>query len=86
MPIYYGELQAPLLGMQLEAWNDEGKPVKDEQGNMVITRPFPNMPIGFWGDEGGKRYHSAYFEEFEVPVWTQGDVRTCLFPVWYWVG
>lgn len=53
-----------------------GNPVFDQQGEMVITQPFPNMPIGFWGPGGEKRYHEAYFEAYpqkQPAVWTHGD-------------
>ncbi|KAM0747700.1 acetyl-coenzyme A synthetase [Meredithblackwellia eburnea MCA 4105] len=73
LAIYHSEMQAPILGMLLESWDDEGKPIIDGQGEMVISRPFPNAPLGFWGDDDGVRYKEAYYEAFSRPVWTQGD-------------
>ncbi|GAA5951770.1 hypothetical protein JCM3765_003113 [Sporobolomyces pararoseus] len=74
VPIYHGEISTIALGMDLQAWNDEGKPVIDETGDMVICKPFPNQPIGFWGKDGMKRYHQAYFEGYKgKPVWQHGD-------------
>ncbi|BGP45936.1 hypothetical protein JCM10450v2_001771 [Rhodotorula kratochvilovae] len=75
-PIYHGELTCMALGMDLQAWDDDGKPVIDQQGDMVITKPFPNMPIGFWGPDGDKRYHAAYFEAYphiKPASWVHGD-------------
>jgi len=71
LPVFRGELQCPQLGMSVESWNDDGKPVIGESGELVCTKPFPSMPIGFWNDDGSK-YASAYFEEFKG-VWTHGD-------------
>ncbi|GAA5911690.1 uncharacterized protein JCM6883_002448 [Sporobolomyces salmoneus] len=74
VPIYHGEISVIALGMDLQAWNDDGKPVIDETGDMVICKPFPNQPVGFWGKDGMKRYHAAYFEGFPgKPVWQHGD-------------
>ncbi|GAA5933062.1 uncharacterized protein JCM15063_002283 [Sporobolomyces koalae] len=75
VPIYHGEISVIALGMDLQAWNDDGKPVIDETGDMVICKPFPNQPVGFWGRDGLKRYHAAYFEGYPVQpaVWQHGD-------------
>ncbi|GAA6012088.1 hypothetical protein JCM11491_001746 [Sporobolomyces phaffii] len=74
VPIYHGEISVIALGMDLQAWNDDGKPVTDETGDMVICKPFPNQPVGFWGKDGMKRYHAAYFEGYPgTPVWQHGD-------------
>ncbi|GAA5963040.1 hypothetical protein JCM21900_002319 [Sporobolomyces salmonicolor] len=74
LAMYHGELQCPALGMDLQAWDDDGKPVIDKTGDMVITRPFPNQPIGFWGPDGLERYHAAYFEGYPgKAVWQHGD-------------
>ena len=72
LPVFRGELQCPQLGMSVQSWNDEGLSVIGESGELVCTKPFPSMPIGFWNDEKGSKYNSAYFEEFEG-VWTHGD-------------
>ncbi len=72
LPVYAGEIQTRLLGMDVHAWNDQGREVIDEVAELVVTRPFPSMPILFWNDEGGRRYRESYFEHFEG-VWRHGD-------------
>lgn len=71
-PIWDGELSAPGLAVALEAWNDDGGPVIGAEGEMVITKPMPSMPVGLWGDDSGERYRETYFSTFEG-VWRQGD-------------
>jgi len=58
--------------MQVEVWNDEGQPVQGEKGELVCTAPFPAMPVGFWNDQDGSRYHNAYFGRFPN-IWCHGD-------------
>ena len=72
LPVRRGELQCRALGMAVEAWNDRGEPVVGERGELVCTRPFPSMPVGFWNDDTGERYRAAYFEQ-HPGVWTHGD-------------
>jgi acetoacetyl-CoA synthetase len=72
LPVRRGEIQARALGMAVEAWDDHGRPVLGEKGELVCTEPFPSMPIGFWDDPDGRRYHEAYFAE-HPGVWTHGD-------------
>ncbi len=72
MPVFRGELQVPGLGMDLQVYDDDGKPMREGRGELVCARPFPSMPLGFWGDEDGSKYHSAYYERFPN-VWTHGD-------------
>ncbi|MGB1147229.1 MAG: AMP-binding enzyme, partial [Alphaproteobacteria bacterium] len=72
LPVYRGELQVPGLGMDLQVYDDEGQPMRDGRGELVCAAPFPSMPLGFWNDEDGSRYFSAYYERFEN-VWTHGD-------------
>ena len=72
LPVFRGELQCPQLGMSVESWNDDGVSVIGENGELVCTKPFPSMTIGFWKDNDNSKYISAYFEEFEG-VWTHGD-------------
>ncbi|MDR6710906.1 acetoacetyl-CoA synthetase [Pseudomonas hunanensis] len=67
-----GEIQCKGLGMAVEVWNEQGQPVTGEKGELVCTRNFPSMPLGFWGDADGSRYHAAYFSQF-AGVWAQGD-------------
>ncbi|MDC7710352.1 acetoacetate--CoA ligase [Vogesella indigofera] len=72
LPVYRGELQCRGLGMAVEIWNDAGQPVVGEKGELVCTKPFPSMPVGFWGDADGEKYRKAYFERFDN-VWCHGD-------------
>jgi acetoacetyl-CoA synthetase len=71
-PVYSGEIQCRALGVSLMAYNDEGLPVEDELGEMVIDKPMPSMPIYFWNDDDNKRYKSSYFEHFPGK-WRHGD-------------
>jgi acetoacetyl-CoA synthetase len=71
-PVWRGEIQAPGLGMAVEIWSEEGKPVREQKGELVCTRPFPSMPVKFWNDPDGRKYHAAYFERFPN-VWYHGD-------------
>jgi acetoacetyl-CoA synthetase len=72
LPVHVGELQAPCLGTDLQAWDAHGRPVVDEVGELVVTKPMPSMPIRFWNDPGGVRYRESYFEMFPG-VWRHGD-------------
>ena len=72
LPVYSGQLQGPGLGMAVEVWDDSGQRLRNAPGELVCTRPFPSMPIGFWNDPDGSRYHAAYFARFEG-VWHHGD-------------
>jgi acetoacetyl-CoA synthetase len=60
-PVHRGELQCRGLGMGVEIFNDEGRPVRGERGELVCTAPFPSMPVGFWNDPDGRKYRAAYF-------------------------
>ncbi len=71
-PVYAGEIQGPGLGMAVDVWNDDGRHVVAEKGELVCTKAFPSMPIGFWNDPEGKKYHGAYFERFDN-IWCHGD-------------
>jgi acetoacetyl-CoA synthetase len=72
LPVYAGELQARCLGAAVEAWSEDGRPLVDEVGELVITQPMPSMPVYFWNDADGERYRSSYFEMFPG-VWRHGD-------------
>ena len=72
-PVWRGEIQARGLGMKVEVFDEDGKPVRGEKGELVCTAPFPSMPIGFWNDPDGARYRAAYFERFPG-VWCHGDL------------
>jgi acetoacetyl-CoA synthetase len=71
-PVYAGQLQVRNLGMAIEAWDAEGKPVVGEKGELVCTKPWPSMPIMFWNDADGSKYHSAYFGVYPN-IWYHGD-------------
>ena len=71
-PVWRGEIQCRALGMKVEVWNEQGQPVREQKGELVCTMPFPSMPVGFWNDPDGRKYHAAYFERFPG-VWTHGD-------------
>ncbi len=72
LPVYRGELQGRALGARVEAWDEDGKPVVGEVGELVISEPMPSMPIYFWGDDDGSRLRSSYFEHYPG-VWRHGD-------------
>ena len=72
MPVYLGEMQCKFLGCKVEAFDDDGKPLHDEVGELVCTEPMPSMPLYFWNDSGGKRYHDSYFDMYPG-VWRHGD-------------
>jgi acetoacetyl-CoA synthetase len=74
-PVYSGEIQVRGLGMAVDVFNDDGQPITGEQGELVCTRPFPSMPVGFWNDPDGSRYRGAYFEHFPG-IWRHGDWAT----------
>ena len=71
-PVWRGEIQAKGLGMAVEVFDENGKPLTGEKGELVCTRPFPAMPLGFWNDPDGTRYRAAYFEKYP-DVWRHGD-------------
>ncbi len=71
-PVWKGEIQARSLGMSVDVFDDEGRPVRGEKGELVCTKPFPSMPVAFWNDADGRKYQSAYFDRFPG-VWTHGD-------------
>ncbi|MFD9632089.1 acetoacetate--CoA ligase [Streptomyces violascens] len=72
LPVHIGELQAPCLGTDLQAWDGQGRPVIGEVGELVVTNPMPSMPIRFWNDPDGSRYRDSYFDMFPG-VWRHGD-------------
>jgi acetoacetyl-CoA synthetase len=72
LPVRRGELQCRGLGMAVQIFDENGKPVVEEHGELVCTKPFPSAPVGFWNDSDGSRYRAAYFERFPG-VWAHGD-------------
>ncbi|HIJ46288.1 MAG TPA: acetoacetate--CoA ligase, partial [Rhodospirillaceae bacterium] len=71
-PVWRGEIQARCLGMAVEVFDDDGEPAYRRKGELVCTAPFPSMPVGFWNDDEGEKYRSAYFDKFPG-VWCHGD-------------
>lgn len=71
-PVWTGEIQGPGLGLAVDVWDDDGHPLRQEKGELVCTKAFPAMPIGFWNDPDGRKYKAAYFERFDN-VWCHGD-------------
>ena len=72
LPVYRGELQCRGLGLKVEILDDDGKPVREQKGELACTAPFPSMPIGFWNDPDRAKYKNAYFSKVEN-VWCHGD-------------
>jgi acetoacetyl-CoA synthetase len=71
-PVWRGEIQAAALGMDVDVFDENGRPLADRPGELVCRTPFPSMPVGFWNDPDGARYRAAYFERFPG-VWCHGD-------------
>ncbi|MCB1887718.1 MAG: acetoacetate--CoA ligase [Rhodocyclaceae bacterium] len=72
LPVYAGEIQCKGLGMAVDVFDEDGRPLTGEKGELVCTKPFPSMPVGFWNDPDGAKYRAAYFERFDN-VWCHGD-------------
>ncbi|HZF18298.1 MAG TPA: acetoacetate--CoA ligase [Burkholderiales bacterium] len=72
LPVWRGEIQCRALGLKVEVFDESGRSIEGEKGELVCTRPFPSLPLGFWGDPDGAIYRAAYFERFPG-VWTHGD-------------
>jgi acetoacetyl-CoA synthetase len=71
-PVWRGEIQGAGLGLAVDVFDDEGRPVRGEKGELVCTKAFPSMPVGFWNDPDGAKYKAAYFERFDN-IWCHGD-------------
>ena len=71
-PVWQGELQTRGLGMAVDVFDESGRPVRGQPGELICTRPFPSMPVAFWDDPDGAKYRAAYFEYFPG-VWRHGD-------------
>jgi acetoacetyl-CoA synthetase len=71
-PVWRGEIQCRGLGMAVDVFDDDGEPIRGDKGELVCTKAFPSMPIGFWNDDDGAKYHSAYFDRFDN-IWCHGD-------------
>lgn len=72
LPVYGGEIQGPALGMAMAVLDESGQAVDSTPGELVCTKPFPSMPLRFWGEDGDARYQEAYYSQHKG-VWTQGD-------------
>ncbi|MBL8470310.1 MAG: acetoacetate--CoA ligase [Rhodocyclaceae bacterium] len=72
LPVWRGEIQCRGLGMAVEVYDEDGAPVREQKGELVCTKAFPVMPVGFWNDADGSKYRAAYFERFEN-IWCHGD-------------
>jgi len=72
LPVHRGEIQSPHLGCGIQAWDEGGNSVQGEAGELVCVAPFPSMPVRFWNDDDGKKYHNAYFNKFDG-IWAHGD-------------
>jgi len=72
LPVYAGELQSAALGMKIKSYDDEGRPIFDQQGELVCEAPSPSMPLYFWNDPDGSKYYSAYFDVYPG-IWRHGD-------------
>ncbi len=71
-PVYPGQIQGPALGVDVAVFDERGRPVAGEQGELVCRKPFPSMPLGFWNDSGDTRYRETYFDTY-ADVWRHGD-------------
>nr|WP_024308438.1 acetoacetate--CoA ligase [Pseudomonas sp. P818] len=72
LPVWPGELQCKGLGMDVQVWDEDGRPLHDGKGELVCARHFPSMPVGFWNDADGEKFRAAYFATFPG-VWAHGD-------------
>src|SRR5690606_37366025 len=72
LPVWANAISGPCLGCAVKAFDEDGKAVTNQLGEMVITEPMPSMPVKFWGDDDGSRYRDTYFDRFPG-VWRQGD-------------
>jgi acetoacetyl-CoA synthetase len=71
-PVWRGEIQGPMLGMAVDVYDEAGRPVRNVKGELVCVKPFPSMPVMFWNDPDGSKYHNAYFGRFDN-IWCHGD-------------
>ena len=71
-PVWRGEIQGAMLGMAVDVYDEQARPVKSEKGELVCVKPFPSMPVMFWNDPDGSKYHNAYFARFPG-IWCHGD-------------
>jgi acetoacetyl-CoA synthetase len=75
-PAYAGQMQGPILGMDVDVWDEEGRSCPpDALGELVCKRPFPSVPLGIWGDKNGERFRSTYFDRWDG-IWVHGDLAS----------
>ncbi len=72
LPVWRGEIQCKGLGLAVDVFDDEGRPLRGDKGELVCTQPFPSMPVAFWNDPDGAKYRAAYFDRFPN-IWCHGD-------------
>lgn len=72
LPVFRGEIQCKGLGMAVDVWDEQGKSIQEQKGELVCTKPFPSMPVKFWNDPENKKYTDAYFARFPN-IWCHGD-------------
>src|SRR5205809_3139690 len=72
LPVWRGEIQCRALGLRVEVFDENGRSVREQKGELVCTKPFPSMPVGFWNDPDGAKYRAAYFDKYPN-VWRHGD-------------
>ncbi|CAF3632513.1 unnamed protein product, partial [Adineta steineri] len=72
LDVHRGEIQSPHLAMAIECWSEDGKKLENDSGELVCTKPFPSMPVSFWNDPNGEKYHRAYFDKYPG-VWNHSD-------------
>ena len=71
-PVWRGEIQGAMMGVAVDVYDETGKSVRGEKGELVCVKPFPSMPVMFWNDPDGSKYHNAYFARFPG-IWCHGD-------------
>jgi acetoacetyl-CoA synthetase len=72
LPVYRGEIQCSGLGMDVDSFDENGRPIREEKGELVCKTAFPSMPVYFWNDPAGEKYRNAYFTDYEG-IWRHGD-------------
>ena len=76
-----GEIQGPILGMDVHVYNENGQSVKNEKGELVCTQSFPTMPLFFWNDEKNEKYHQAYFNKYPNILLTKNNIDNVFFNI-----
>ncbi|GFU72556.1 acetoacetyl-CoA synthetase [Trichonephila clavipes] len=79
LPTYKGEINAPVLGLSMQVFDDDGKPVVGEIGEIVLSKPVPNLPIGLWSDNDGSEYRKKYFSKYPASIADGSSVEAFRF-------